>query len=638
MSEIHSSNLDNNEYKDKTAQFKENFDKKNPETLWKAVEDNPKTDEIIEKWTAILNGPENNEKEKSIIEKLAEILQKVTIFQWDKESLNMEHNNRVYQNINDHNPEIDTWVDHSKELQEILKDHKKTAIKWWLSENQIKPSDEAETKKILWIINEVYNKDKEAIDEKLWITDINHLTPTQATKLAALVTMTKLDYNHSQFIDPDNASEYFDGMQENDKNQFRKEYYSSEVWKELLNFKMFHVDNWVTINYEYLYTELIKDKDLSKKNLDEIKIIAKEDAKTIVEKELWREINKNDLKDNLADYTEFIYDQFTKNSKIREEWVKIDQKSVSEMLDWWKWICRNYAIANEKIFEALKTIQNPNNNQLQNSILPYYSWSTTWKEIDEKNIWNIIAGEEESTKQHAWNELITIWKDWKKYVSQIDSTHADTWWYEWWKWEKNNELNKVDTIDRTFDRLLNDVVDNNKDWLKTKEILPKLEKLLQDMEVSWDIKWISVMRVKLYDFYEKIWDEEWIKKIEYKFKNSDFNIDDGRLKICKKILNNGNENKYDDVIELLWKNALENDWWILAISMINFFKENSITWSSFDETFKNFNHFFDKNPDFLKMDKQWREAFIINKNPEFSKQINEILSSLEEVFPDKFKR
>ena len=131
----------------------------------------------------------------------------------------------------------------------------------------------------------------------------------------------------------------------------------------------------------------------------------------------WENEEKVKITSIFANFDNWVKEIYVANWKLYSEMSKIDEKPVSEMLENWQGIFRNYAIANEKIFEAIKTMQNSENNQLNNSALVFYSWNSEGNE-------EIIAASNTEwwTNLHAWNSLITIWEDWKKYIAQIDKS------------------------------------------------------------------------------------------------------------------------------------------------------------------------------------------------------------------------
>jgi len=450
---------------------------------------------------------------------------------------------KSYRSIDNYNPVIDVNEDYSDELWKVVEQYRliwnnltTSSNKFWkvskdefwvfkqdlnkVEWNQLENSPE-ENKKILDIINEFYKTNKDVIYEKLWIKDITKLTPSEAAKLVTLITMSKLDYDHSQAIYPWNEGNYFEWLDNSEKNEYKESLLISHIMSPLL---------WCETN-GHIKTNFLKTNDysslLNKLNLNNIdcESLSFDDIKN-----KWNDIASNILKNkwfssnNINRVLQFAYESNTYSFNAysnTEFWKRLtswnDMKTVSELLEWWDGICRNYAIANEKLFEALKTVQSPKNNMLKNSALIYYSWN------QESNVkWN-IANMEDGTKNHAWNTLVTIWKDWTKYIAQVDSTHADTWWTEWWIWKKWNidsEIAKVLTIDRTFDRLLNDVADwTNDKWFE--DIDNQLNTYIKTLEKSWwDMSKIILLKSKLIDFYSWLWKTEELNKVRGSIRNN----------------------------------------------------------------------------------------------------------------------
>jgi len=523
----------------------------------------------------------SDKEKKNLVLLLEEEVSKIITDEVDKKKLNdillsvIEYNfkievsidftlkwdvNTSYQSIDNHNPEY-TNKDYSEKLERIFKSYRK---KWsWAVtatseiyydniKNNINIKNQSvnkiglnklennleENKKILKIISDFYDTNKNIIEKKLWIKNIKELTPKQATKLVSLITMSKLNYDYWQIISPWKEEDYLKWLNKNEKLEYKKSLLSTYIMTPILYGEVI----WF-IETDYLktnnYDEILNNYNLDKyKNLS-IKDIEKKwnEIATLVLNKIW--VNEENINNLLKDayLWPIVKTSVYWNTKFWKQSVSWnDIKTVSELLEWWKWVCRNYAVANEKLFEALKTIQNKENNQLKNSILINYEWND---DIDIK--WN-IANSESWTEGHAWNILVSIWKDWNFYVTQIDSNHADTWWIEWWKttWINiSSTIKNVNTIDRTFDRLLNDIADKANSMEYFEWAIKQLNNYVLTLEkTDWDIDKILMLKMKMLKFYDVLWKEKETEIIlseindyaSLKIKKSE-NI----LKVCKEL-------------------------------------------------------------------------------------------------------
>lgn len=475
---------------------------------------------------------ELNESEK---EKVSEILNRWVI---EKTSpIDIEIWDRVYQDIDDYSPPIDNESDNTEKLKEIVNEYREKSIFNWLNNgsdtsNQINYekiwNEPEENEKISKIIMDIYNEYYQEINNELWITDITQLTPSQATKLAGLITMTKLDYDYWQAISPQTNHLFFDWLPENEKVRYKKEYFISLMVGNKASLKSEFVnlvnDKWILSNasvkekwyelYNSIKSSISDDmlENISGMNLDEIIEFANNlsDEREwwlpvldfyswYLESKEWWWIKRVKWRQHIV--ANLFYSEF---SEFWDEHEENDNKVVSTLLKDWKWICRNYANANEAVFEALKSMQNPDNNKLKNSLLLYYDGN----ELNNNELNSKIAETEEGSNSHAWNVLITIWKDWKKNISQIDTTHADWSWNEWWIWDSWFSLDKVRTLDRTFDRFINEMADNLSD--KTfNEIWWNIIDFISELELEWWNEKKVDMMMKLAQWYFITWDKEW---------------------------------------------------------------------------------------------------------------------------------
>ena len=306
-----------------------------------------------------------------------------------------------------------------------------------------------ENQKLTKMITEFFDENRDLIEKELGITNISELSPAEATKLTSYITMTKLEYKHAQAITPWKEDTYYENMSEEEQLRYKKDYIVSSYLWQLLKLpwnEKYYIGEWTnwekvinthTIKKQSseLYNEIYQSLDKNDINFlnqtndfSEIKQKAISYLKPTIEKQWitlenwdfyvkWENEEKVKITSIFANFDNWVKEIYVANWKLYSEMSKIDEKPVSEMLENWQGIFRNYAIANEKIFEAIKTMQNSENNQLNNSALVFYSWNSEGNE-------EIIAASNTEwwTNLHAWNSLITIWEDWKKYIAQIDKS------------------------------------------------------------------------------------------------------------------------------------------------------------------------------------------------------------------------
>ena len=92
----------------------------------------------------------------------------------------------------------------------------------------------------------------------------------------------------------------------------------------------------------------------------------------------------------------------------------IDKRSIAELLEKGKGICRNYTRAVENIFNLLKRSQDLKTSQLKNTYVFYAG-----THFDEKNILNSIA------EHHAWVDVVSILSTGDIVISNIDMVNED---------------------------------------------------------------------------------------------------------------------------------------------------------------------------------------------------------------------
>lgn len=554
-------------------------------------------------------------QEKKLDTKLAELIENNFKVEY---SVNLDINDTKYRSIDNYNPEIDSSIDNSEKLWSLLDKHKnnqKFNIQTLNTKNENNPEEIKELKNI---ITEFYWENKELIIEKLWITDITNLTPKQAAQLVSFITMSKLDYAHIQMVFPwnDNNS-YYENSSIDEQMQYKESFSYTLYLAPLIDIRdnMWQEKNSVLLNLiDKDINELVKWLDLENKTPTEVKLYMKEYLYTIMEpikKDLWltwenditKIIDNNYWDYNLKNIFLQISDQNTAN----------DHKSISELLKWWQWVCRNYAIVNEKLFEVLKGMQNPNDNKLRNSALPYYTWSDSNYEIS--------INEDANSENHAWNTLITAWENNDIYIAQIETTQVDTWWREWWKaeWLSSDEtINNVENIDRTFDRLLNDISNQaTEEWFK--EVDSKLKSYIIGFENSWwDVDKIINLKYKLMILYKTLWKQEEYNNIEISIKESlSININDlsdGVNHILKKYWRSPDIRSLwlDVLTDKYWKNI---DYWNMKDCGILLYAFRNITgaekeWFSIAQNI--YNKSFSKNEEFINLTLDDKLIFIDN--------------------------
>lgn len=426
--------------------------------------------------------------------------------------------NREYRSLDDNNPEIDLNNSQQSRLNAMVK---KIRENWWelmhIWEKLNQATDTLENnpeenQKLQEILVKYFEENKDEIEEKLWITNISDLSPVDATKLVSMLTMDKLDYNYSQQITPKTGEYYFKMLSPEQKKEFKIDLYTSSIVAAFAQFEdifsqFFIKDNHFNIStmkelwsgfYNSIRDSLDSDtlRKISWQGLEEIR----EEARVFVYDIMKQSQNLTDDQITIAEqkalinkWDDPVKEVYVANSKLfNQQWL-YDRVSISELLEWWKWVCRNYAVAQEKLFEALKWLQKIWNNKLQNSVLVSYSWNSEGSSFNTR-----LADSEAYTNDHSWNMLITIWADWKEYITQIDSTLSDVW---GWKWD-------VMTLDKTFERLFNDLADNL-NLIDLISVDKKLEQYVKTLEESWtNTERVNLLKSKLVDFYNTLWNKK----------------------------------------------------------------------------------------------------------------------------------
>lgn len=398
-----------------------------------------------------------------------EILDRIMNYNFDvNHGLRFETNNNgqktVYESLDQHNPEL-TKQDFSAKLESITDKYRKELS----GENLTNPDKENTKENLKKMITEYFEQNKDSLT-KAWIMDIAHLTPQQATKLVSIITMDKLGYNYPQFILPNNEAHLIDKLDPQDKSEYIK-------WKEWA----------LNCLHEII---LLKDQNVKYKNahwhvfFGELSGAEQNKICNMVGSPGYKWLSWKEMEDFLDKNRNDVTIFYLNFANFYERNQKPDQLPVDELLKWWKWICRNYAVANEKLFDALKDLQDPSDNRLKNSsLVKFGSINSASGDKYEKN--DLFAVWEKEANEvfwwgHAWNELVTIDKDQKVHKTQVDPTQADGWDGEKNSMEKADNLYwKVGLLDRTDTRLVQDLT---KEWVDSKEVWESLLKLYLSLD------------------------------------------------------------------------------------------------------------------------------------------------------------
>lgn len=429
-----------------------------------------------------------------------------------------------YTSLDSHSPRT-TQEDKSQELQNVLNVYKNEldydSFQW----NKDKENTKENLKNI---IQDFYVTHKEEL-AKHGIHDITQLTPKQASILSSMITMHSINYYHAQALTPWSEWWYLkDTTNEEKELYFKWKNDAIEIIHIIYTLKQ---KDWLNNISIFDYYNKLKESNPEKFNLMDKAI---SNVLSAWYKHTFTDEQKNYILKNNINEVDSVYKNI---SELYKESQKIDKISVDELLKWWKWICRNYAVANEKLFETLKNMQNSNNNQLKNSAMPtYVDYNTTsWiynNQWELNNIWRNEA-KDWTFAGHAWNLLITIDENWRVHKTQLDPTRADWWdWtraeWQWW-WQYGN----VRTLDRTYERIFQDVAKENK---SIEEVIKQMIKYVNSISES-SIQTIITNKV-----------------VEYLYNN----LDSWKL-------------TYEQLQNIIWKNYEQNKpirEWLINITLI----------------------------------------------------------------------
>ncbi len=417
---------------------------------------------------------EEKQKRREILDRIMEY--NFDINHWLRFEVINKWETTIYESLDQHSPTL-TQKDFSEKLDAITRKYRNEMS------DMNADSESGETPENLKLMVLDYFKENKESLWKFGISDIRELTPQQAAKLASIIVMDKLDYDYLQFLVPSNEKDYLKWLKtEEESNQYNKsKEYSISFAYEIVQFLKQH-------------PEIKSRKEISNEVLKNIWKSIKDPWYTHLSQDIRDEIMKNNI-----DHVDFVYKQV---SSLFKEHLKNDDLPVDELLKKWKGVCRNYGIATEKIFDALKDIQNTNNNLLKNSALVRF--------VDVKNVkghyetsslmetW-INELKDSGFSDHMWNLLVTIDENGTIHKTQLDPTQSD-----WWDGSRNtigrneNIYGKVKTLDTTYERLLQDLT---KEWSDSKEVTKNLVRLyvsLDKTSINEDMEWNILEKIKIF--------------------------------------------------------------------------------------------------------------------------------------------
>lgn len=442
-----------------------------------------------------------------------------------------------YSSLDNHNPKT-TQEDKTKDLENVLLTYKE---EYTTVLSELNPDKENTKDNLKKIIEEFYLEHKEELN-KHWIDDITKLTPKQATILSSMITMYSMNYYYAQGLNPADESWYLEKTTPEEKESYFKSKNNSIEFIHIVN--NFKQKEW----YPDLTIYNIK-KTLPPEKYKILSLELNEIYKDWY-KYTFSEQDKENILKNQIEEVDFVYKN---TSELYENSQKIDTIPVDELLKWWKWICRNYAVANEKVFESLKDMQSHENNQLKNSsLIRFVDYKTInniypW-EKDLKQLW-IDEADDWWFSWHARNLLITIDKDWKAHKTQIDPTWSDLWDWDRAEWQWSWLYGDVKTLDRTYERVFQDISKDNKkiDYSKNKKQIDEIMEQMMRFVNSIDdisIKEVLINKVSKY-LYDNI-------------NNSDLTKMDKNIELLQSLIwKNYDQNK--SIREWLILNAITNN-------------------------------------------------------------------------------
>ncbi len=181
--------------------------------------------------------------------------------------------------------------------------------------------------------------------------------------------------------------------------------------------------------------------------------------------------------------------------------------SVDVLLEKGKGICRNYGIASEKVFDALKLLQRPETDLLKNSALVRFA--DTEHDGRSKGNERLKTLSVADTKGgagydgHMWNVLVTIDDGGTIHKTHVDMTHADGGdglRAGERKDDGSGMVGRVRMSDRTHQRLVQDLVKDGVDVMASQKELLRYYAAIVESGIESDMGRIAEIREKLASF------------------------------------------------------------------------------------------------------------------------------------------
>lgn len=397
--------------------------------------------------------------ESKEIRKIDKVLEKIMQYNFDishnfSYSIEFSPNNRVvYESLDEHLP-ITSDTNHSGELDKIVKLLKN---EWyWKNPDSIIYKNSKEINQTRENLKKVVVDFFEKHREELWkygITDIYDIDPASAAKLTSIITMYYLKYNYAQAMKPRYWDSMMQELSESEKSEYLKDQDKAiEIALLCEKFKSKFPQHKNTKLKDFIYYDIWW-------------IWIAEYVKRYGIKNHFSKEEKEGMLENNRNVVDEIFKVTSKS--YRRNWEEVDNLPVDRLLEWWKWVCRNYAKANEKLFEAIKSMQG-DLSQLKNSTLIYFSdVKSEYSSNENYDIW--LKDSKNRYTNHAWNLLISIDEEWVTHKTQLDTTFADA----------TSGINiywDVRTLDKTYERAFQDIIKNN---IKSTELLNSLLKYIQ---------------------------------------------------------------------------------------------------------------------------------------------------------------
>lgn len=197
-----------------------------------------------------------------------------------------------------------------------------------------------------------------------------------------------------------------------------------------------------------------------------------------------------------------------------------DNDSVPELLEGWKWVCRNYASATKVVFDSLKELQSPENNKLRNT------YSRISIDIDSSELFlrSYLLGLSSKSNSrdkivdlHTWNTFYTVIPSW-----DIQSVIVDI------QWADIYEENKNLYLDYTKESFLFSIERLVYEWFISEE---KKIKILEDWcynnESYYDLSYKTATK-EIWNYYYEKWDK--VKAFSWDIKDISWDTFDETLK------------------------------------------------------------------------------------------------------------